>query len=237
MSADAPAISGTALETLVKQYQTVMQMIKRLSRRFPEDLLRQLVHVPALTDAQLTDSKNMQTWHTALQQRLSAFQGEGAMYTVSLEEDLERHTFLPKVTLVFHGNKSEYILTPTFLASPEYAAMQKLGESLQGLLSEGAYVQRADKQQTVDSFAAALDWLLQEAKRGQGIQRYKGLGEMNPSQLWETTMDHNNRRLLQVTIEDAVAADQLFTCLMGDQVEPRRDFIETNALNASNLDV
>ena len=136
-----------------------------------------------------------------------------------------------------HGNEREVVVDGTFLRSPDYRALGALAEKLDGMLGEGAHVARGESSQPVDSFREAMDWLIEESKRGLNIQRYKGLGEMNPDQLWETTMDPGARRMLQVSIEDAIAADEVFDMLMGEQVEPRREFIERNALSVANLDV
>jgi DNA gyrase subunit B len=141
------------------------------------------------------------------------------------------------VTRHSHGIPHVYVWHEDFFTSNEYERMAALGNELGTLIQASAVVRRGEREQQIDTFEAAYEWLLSEAKRGQHVQRYKGLGEMNPEQLWETTMDPDGRRLMQVKIDDAVAADQIFTTLMGDHVEPRREFIEKNALMVSNLDI
>jgi DNA gyrase subunit B len=136
-----------------------------------------------------------------------------------------------------HGITNENRISIDFFNNADYEVIRQFVEQVQDLFTENSYVSRGDKQQAVSEFSEVYEWLMNEAKKGQNIQRYKGLGEMNPEQLWETTMDPDNRRLLRVRIEDAIAADEVFTTLMGDHVEPRREFIESNALNVSNLDV
>ena len=136
-----------------------------------------------------------------------------------------------------HGLGSTRYLPREFFGTNEYGHIAGLAEKLKDLLSDGAHVRRGERESAVESFADAVDWLMNEARRGQSIQRYKGLGEMNPEQLWDTTVNPETRRLMQVKIEDAVKADEIFTTLMGDQVEPRREFIEKNALTVEHLDI
>jgi DNA gyrase subunit B len=155
-----------------------------------------------------------------------------------METGEDKEGFVIHIRRLTHGIlSSDQTIPSEFFASAEYGRMVELGRQLDGLLADDAYIQRGDKTKPVSSFKQVMNWLMEEAKRGRQIQRYKGLGEMNPEQLWDTTMNPDTRRMLQVQIEDAVAADEIFTTLMGDQVEPRRDFIESNALSVSNLDI
>jgi DNA gyrase subunit B len=176
-------------------------------------------------------------WVEKLQAKLDDTVSDGKIYTGFVRRDSERNLYFPVVKLLSHGVESETEYHHEFFGSGEYRSLCELGDKITGLIEEGGYVERGDKRHETRSFFEVFDWLMAEAARGYNIQRYKGLGEMNPDQLWETTMDPETRRLLRVTIDDAIAADQIFTTLMGDQVEPRRDFIEDNALSVANLDV
>lgn len=234
---NAPGLSGEALERLVNDYRGVMRILKRLSRLYPQDLTEHMVYLPRVTVEQLSDQAAMQAWLEGFQARLKGAEKSGLTYTASLREDRERHLWLPEVEQTAHGLSHYITFNRDFFASNDYRQVTELGDQLNNLLEEGAFVQRGERKKPVTSFKEALAWLMTESTKRHTIQRYKGLGEMNPEQLWETTMDPNVRRMLKVTIEDAIAADQIFNTLMGDAVEPRRDFIESNALAVSNLDV
>lgn len=238
VNAEAPPIVGEQLEELVKQYRDVMHRIERLSRVYPEAVLRKIIYAAPLEESHLSDRGTMQTWIDNLQVEMDAqleYEG-GPRYTFSLEVHDERGFFLPAVSLVAHGVTTDYVWGEDFFGSIDYRALVALGERLSHLLEDDARIARGERGKSISTFNEGLEWLMGEAQRGLSIQRYKGLGEMNPDQLWETTMDPDSRRMLRVTIEDAVAADMMFNTLMGDEVEPRRDFIEHNALTA-NLDV
>ncbi len=237
VSADSPAIAGITLETLAKQYLTVKATMDRLSRRYHGELLEKIVYMPVFPEEGKSDKGVAEAWFAELGQRLNADDTSAVRYEIALEDDSEQGSWLARINAINHNVGNERVMASDFFASSEYQNMMSLGEKLSDLLAEGAFVQRGERRADVNSFKQALDWLMREARRGQHIQRYKGLGEMNPEQLWETTLDASARRLLQVRIEDAVAADDVFTTLMGDQVEPRREFIETNALQVANLDV
>ncbi|WP_299010952.1 DNA topoisomerase (ATP-hydrolyzing) subunit B [uncultured Shewanella sp.] len=236
-SQGAPGFSGEPLERLVNQYREVEGIIARLEKRYPTNILNQMLYHPEVTDAMLADETQMKAWLDVLIADLIEQETGGVLYTGEVSFDPERQVYLPDVVIRRHGIDTHYAFSFDFFHSNDYERIAQLGEAINGLVEEGGYVKRGERMKDVESFAAALDWLINESKRGLYIQRYKGLGEMNPEQLWETTMDPESRRMLQVTIEDAIAADQLFTTLMGDHVEPRRDFIESNALNVANLDV
>ena len=178
----------------------------------------------------------MADWANAFVAYLGEKETNANLYSARTQFNAERQLYEAVITVRKHGIDTDYFLNFDFISGNEFAKIMAFGNQINGLLEAGAYVTRGEKVQPVGSFEQAVEWLMKESRRGLEIQRYKGLGEMNAEQLWETTMDPSTRNMLKVSIKDAVAADQLSTTLMGDEVEPRREFIELNALRA-NLDI
>jgi len=238
VSDSAPALQGPGLEALVRQFMEVRAIIDRLGRRYDPELLRRLLLVPNVTASTLDDPDAMDAWMKELEQSLSlSTNGHGQRYQLVYEPAEGEHSWRIRAIHTHHGVDTVKLISREFFESVEYRRIAALAAELSDLIGDGAFVTRGDKRETVTSFPQAVDWLLEQAKKGQAIQRYKGLGEMNPDQLWDTTVNPETRRLMQVRVEDAIAADDIFTTLMGDQVEPRREFIERNALTVANLDV
>lgn len=234
---DAPAITAVAMGELVQQFRRVETIIKRHSRRYHADILKRLAWLPALQQDDFTNHNHIEAWANKLHLSLQELGSKTQKFTVDVLHNQETGHYSPRLILGQHGTDNTILLNLELFLSKDYKEMVSISSKLLNLVDDGALVKRGEKVQAVESFEQALNWLMDEAKRGQTIQRYKGLGEMNPEQLWETTMDPEVRRMLQVTIEDAVAADEIFTTLMGDHVEPRREFIEANALDAENIDI
>ena len=234
VTGDAPPLQGPGLESLVSRYLEVHAIIDRIARRYDSRVLNEFLYLPRVP----ADGEGIsEEWLDALAARLTEA-GDGPRYAPSVERPLEDPAaWQLRLVRQFHGVASEIIFPRRFFASAEYRRITELADDLADFIGDGAYVKRGEKEQPVETFAEAVDWLMAEARRGQSIQRYKGLGEMNADQLWDTTINPDTRRLMQVRIEDAVAADEIFTTLMGDQVEPRREFIEQNALTVTNIDV
>ena len=234
---DGSQVSGEALGQLVNEYNAVKMVVKRYSKRYPKDFLEALIYAPTMNDASLSQKDEMEKTVKQIQDALNVENSLHAYFEIELAHDAERNWWMPKINMTSHGVLHTIMINKDLFLSPDYRKLTEFGTKLKTMLKTDAYVERDGKKYNIQSFEQAMEWLIGEAKKGQSIQRYKGLGEMNPDQLWETTMDPSRRCLLQVRVEDAVAADQIFTTLMGDEVEPRRQFIETNALEVNNLDV
>jgi DNA gyrase subunit B len=237
--ADGSLIDNERLVQLSSDYQTIQSIVDRLSRTMDEGALRAIANGVRLnldTEADAAKSaEDLNVYFANSHERTSKPQ-----IIVQKDERTERYRLL--LSRKVHGNTKLSLIDSDFVHGADYEALAKASAALTNVLGSGAIVKRGDPDKTVKEahvkdFREAMEWLLSEAERGVSRQRYKGLGEMNPGQLWETTMDTNTRTLLRVQIEDAIAADQVFTTLMGDEVEPRRAFIESNALIARNIDV
>ncbi len=234
---DAPPITGEGLAELVGKYRAVAATIERLARVYAPPVLWQMVDGLHLSVQDMQDESQVTAFAEALRERLQTTTEKGFRYTVMVRREPEQGYFYPVVRLLAHGVETDTEFRRDFFTSGEYRSLRSLGDELNNLIEPEGYFRRGEKTLMTQDFADGLTWLMTEARKGYSIQRYKGLGEMNPDQLWETTMDPETRRMLQVTVEDAIKADQIFTTLMGDQVDPRREFIEQNALSVANLDV
>jgi DNA gyrase subunit B len=230
-------LEGADLESLARQYMDVQAIIARWARRYDQRVLEQLLSLPEVRHESLADSAWLEGWARQLEERLNASGDAERSYRVELQVNAGNQPVRFNLFRTQHGLTTEKHLQREFFDSAEYRRIADLNRALSGLIKPGAAVAKGEDREEVHSFAEVMRWLLDHARKGQVIQRYKGLGEMNPDQLWDTTINPATRRLIQVRIEDAVAADDLFTTLMGDQVEPRREFIEKNALAVANLDV
>jgi DNA gyrase subunit B len=230
-----PMIQGQGLEKLAIEYAGVTSVINRLSRRYDSIFLEEMTYILPLTEEFKQSQEKMTEWYKQLEKNI-ALNKIKAVYSMELNYKSE-DDFDLVVNKKMNGITKTFILHSTFFAGKDYLKIAQYARDTVGLFSDQSYMKIGEKQQQVSNFKQAFEWMMKEVKKGQHIQRYKGLGEMNPDQLWETTLDSNSRRLLQVRIEDVIAADEIFTTLMGDVVEPRRDFIVKNALDVANLDV
>ena len=205
-----------------------------------------MMWLPRVTAADLENDAAFAGWTEGLERQLQILNGSGPRYRVRLvtpdaEAEADEDENAAEMALVVerehHGTQLERVIHEGFFQSPEYELIAATGAEFNALIESGAYVTRGKQRFEISRFPDAIEWLMDQAKQSQSIQRYKGLGEMNPQQLWDTTVNPETRRLTQVRIDDAVAADEIFSTLMGDHVEPRRDFIERNALAVANLDI
>ena len=236
-SPDAPPITGEALEKLLRGYQQAQDQIAKLSHRFDVTMLTALLEHTPLEPALWAEPAAMQAWLQQAERRLAASGLGKPTYKLSLRPAHAEQLAAIEVVREQHGLSHTWFLPQPFFSSNEFRPILAISQQIAGMIQPDAVVRRGNASRGVLSFVEARNWLLDEAKKGRSIQRFKGLGEMNPEQLWETTVNPETRRMLQVGVEDAIAADQMFSMLMGEAVEPRRDFIEANALKVANLDI
>jgi len=233
----APPISGEALEKLLRDYQTALDQIERLGHRFDANVLSAMLEHAPIDAHHWDDAAAMQGWLDGVARNLASSGLGKPRYRLSFRPAHGEQPAAVEVVRDQHGLSHTWLLPQPFFSGSEFRPILAISQQLAGLIQADAVVRRGNASRGVLRFADVRSWLLDEAKKGRTIQRFKGLGEMNPEQLWETTVNPETRRMLQVGIEDAIAADQMFSMLMGEAVEPRRDFIEANALKVANLDI
>lgn len=231
---DVEPLTGELLRVLAQDYIRMNRALERLKRRYHPPLLATMRALTPLEPEHLKDEAIVKAWFEQFEQQLESDNSDAARYQAGIFRSADAQEFGGRVRVVIHGIESDNVFPPDFFTGNDYRQLMAPGRRV--TLGDGASIRRGDQVRAIRSVKEAFDWLLEESAKGMHIQRYKGLGEMNPEQLWETTMNAETRSLSQVCIEDAVAADDIFTTLMGDQVEPRRDFIESNALLVANLD-
>ena len=239
VSKDAPPLGTTALESLARDYQVFSSVSRRLAVRYDPHFLQELVRAPKIDRETLKDEQRISAWCDEVEASINARQTNIVSSHFSLtyvRGESNRGSYI-ELTRFVHGISEKKMIPLEFFNTADYDRIADYGIKVEGLIEQTAYVSRGERAKPIADFGEGVRWLLADAQRGYSIQRYKGLGEMNPEQLWDTTMNPEARRLLRVTIEDAVSADQIFTTLMGDSVEPRREFIERYALDVENLDV
>ncbi|HSM68458.1 MAG TPA: DNA topoisomerase (ATP-hydrolyzing) subunit B [Xanthomonadales bacterium] len=230
---DAPPLSGKGLETLMREYMASLAAIKRLSKRHDPEFLAKLIDSERFSPE--WGRPKVEQWCEQIVERMNRRSPPSIRYELKAQSGEEGMDL--ELVRITHGVRDARRVRREFFRSPEYRLIGKVADKLYGLIQPGARVVRGKPEMEVESFNEVYQWLMQESRKGRSIQRFKGLGEMNPEQLWDTTVNPETRRLLQVTIEDAYIADEVFTTLMGDEVEPRREFIAANALRAENLDI
>jgi len=243
---DVPAISGAALEQLMQRFDAAQSQLKRLRLRFDSGVLEAIMELPVVEASVLNDRPQLESLAATLQRRLAGPALDHPHYKVQVvtqegvageDGSIAAPTLALSIERTHHGLSTHTWLPASFFSTSDYAPLAELAKHLGGLLGPGATISRGGKSREINTFREGHSWLMEQAKRNREIGRFKGLGEMNPEQLWDTSVNPETRRLLRVGVEDAVAADQMFSMLMGEAVEPRRDFIEANALRVTNLDV
>lgn len=237
VTAEAPPLAHTALEILARDYQVFVGIARRLGQRYDPLFLAQLLHAPNLDPTASPTLDAIDAWAKGVERGLNSPSIPGVRYTLHYAQGASGRLGSLHLTRLTHGIPDSRAIPLEFFHTADYAKLVEFSQKLRGLIGPGAYMTRGDRRTEIADLGQGIRWILAEAQKGYSIQRYKGLGEMNPEQLWETTMNPESRRLLKVTIEDAVAADQIFSTLMGDNVEPRREFIERYALDAENIDI